>query len=92
MKSIFPAPDSLHLKKQRQKAKDLKKTLWWKNKLAEGICYFCKKSFPKTKLTMEHLIPLARGGLSIKNNLVISCKHCNTAKKNKTIIEMRLKK
>lgn len=91
MNKIFPSPEPFHIKRERQKAKKLRFTSWWKQKLDEGVCYFCKKTFSKSKLTMEHLIPLARGGLSIKNNLVVSCKNCNSNKKYKTIIESRLK-
>ena len=82
--------DSQHIKKEREKARRLRASLWWKNKLAQGQCYLCKKQFPKKELTMEHLIPLARGGRSIKNNLVVCCKTCNSQKKHKTIVEQRL--
>jgi len=30
---------------------------------------------------MDHVIPLARGGRSVKENLVASCKDCNNKKK-----------
>ncbi|TGK01151.1 HNH endonuclease [Leptospira langatensis] len=75
------------IKKQRQIAKDLRKTPWWKKKKADGICYYCGKKFPPEELTMDHLIPLAKGGKSIKANLVPACKDCNNAKKNKLPFE-----
>ncbi len=86
----FESSDPQHIKKEREKARKLRSTQWWKNKLNQGTCYFCEKKFPKHQLTMEHLIPLARGGFSIKSNLVVSCKICNSQKKHKTIIETRL--
>jgi len=79
-----------HIKKERAKAKKLRSGSWWQNKLTREPCYFCGKRFPKEKLTMDHLIPLAKGGFSIKNNLVVSCKDCNSSKKYHTIIEQRL--
>lgn len=39
---------------------------------------------------MDHLIPIARGGKSNKNNCVPSCKDCNTKKGYKTRAEMAL--
>ena len=30
---------------------------------------------------MDHIIPIARGGKSVRNNLVPCCKECNSRKK-----------
>ena len=87
----FQTADLQHIKKERAKAKKLRSSLWWRNKLAREPCYFCRKKFSREKLTMDHLVPLAQGGFSIKNNLVVSCKDCNSNKKHQTIIEQRLK-
>jgi 5-methylcytosine-specific restriction endonuclease McrA len=35
----------------------------------------------REKLTMDHLVPLSRGGKSKKGNLVPACKECNSKKK-----------
>ncbi|EOQ88528.1 HNH endonuclease domain protein [Leptospira yanagawae serovar Saopaulo str. Sao Paulo = ATCC 700523] len=70
------------IKRERKKAKDLKNTAWWKNKRASGICHYCGKKFKVEELTMDHLIPLIRGGKSVKANLVPSCKECNSKKKH----------
>jgi len=67
--------------KERQKARDLRKTSWWKNKISAGKCHYCGGDFPPPELTMDHLIPLARGGKSEKINLVPACKDCNNKKK-----------
>lgn len=75
------------IKKQRQIAKELRKTPWWRKKKADGICHYCGKKFPPDELTMDHLIPLAKGGKSIKANLVPACKDCNNSKKNKLPFE-----
>ncbi len=34
------------------------------------------------ELTMDHKIPLGRGGTSEKINIVAACKECNNKKKN----------
>ena len=88
---VFESAPPTHLKKEREKARKLRHTTWWKNKLARGVCYLCHQKFEKTQLTMEHLIPLARGGYSIKNNIEVACKKCNSKKQHQTIVETRLK-
>ncbi len=67
--------------KERRIAKELKKTAWWKQKRSSGICHYCQNKFKVEDLTMDHLIPIIRGGKSIKANLVPSCKDCNSKKK-----------
>ena len=71
------------IKSQRERARKLKKTRWWKQKLEAGVCYHCGRHFLKTHLSMDHLIPLARGGHSDKNNIVLSCKACNSQKQHR---------
>jgi 5-methylcytosine-specific restriction endonuclease McrA len=73
--------DEAHLAIERRKARELRKTQWWKRKLAKGRCHYCGKAFPAAALTMDHIVPLSRGGKSTKGNLVPSCKACNTQKK-----------
>jgi len=79
--------DDAVIKKERAKARELRKTRWWQQKTAPGICYYCHQKFPYKELTMDHLVPLARGGRSTKDNLVPACKDCNTKKKNMMSVE-----
>ena len=72
--------DDLFLKKERAKARKLRHTQWWKRKCDKGICYYCGHRFLPSDLTMDHLIPLIRGGRSEKFNLVPCCKDCNSKK------------
>ena len=69
------------IKRQRQKARDLRATQWWKRQCAKGKCHYCSGSFPPGELTMDHIVPIARGGKSTKGNTVPACKACNSAKK-----------
>ena len=80
MDAFFSFPDEAVLKKERAKARQLKASQWWKRKRAGGVCYYCKGQFPPKELTMDHVIPIARGGRSEKFNLVPCCKMCNTKK------------
>jgi len=69
------------LKRERRKARELRESQWWKRRLAKGKCHYCGRTMPAGRLTMDHIVPLARGGKSTKGNLVPACKECNTAKK-----------
>ena len=69
------------IKREREKARQLRNSQWWKNRRATGICYYCKKKFPPQELTMDHIIPIVRGGKSTKTNIVPCCKECNSKKK-----------
>lgn len=75
------ADDESHAKLERAKARELRHSRWWHNKLQQGLCHYCGQKFKPEELTMDHVIPLARGGMSTKNNLVTACKACNNKKK-----------
>ncbi len=77
-----------HIKKEKQKARELKASQWWRQQVGPGICYHCKNKFSKEEMTMDHLIPIGRGGRSTKQNCVPSCKPCNTKKGAKTEFEL----
>lgn len=86
-----PAPVE-HQKKEKAKARELRLSQWWKQELGKGLCYHCGQRFKPTLLTMDHLIPIIRGGKSNKNNCVTSCKDCNSKKGHKTVAEIALEK
>lgn len=69
------------LKRERHKARELRGSQWWKRQLAKGVCYYCGSKTPAKELTMDHIVPIARGGKSTRGNVVPCCKTCNTAKK-----------
>ena len=73
--------DEADIKRQRHKARQLRKSQWWKRCLAKGICHYCKCPTPPKELTMDHIVPVARGGRSTKGNVVPACKECNNKKK-----------
>lgn len=75
------APDDGAIRKEKQKARELRHSEWWKRKCAKGICHYCGKPALPADLTMDHVIPIARGGKSTKNNAVPACKDCNSKKK-----------
>ena len=75
------------IKREREKARALRKTRWWKQRLARGTCYYCGRSFAPDELTMDHIIPIIRGGKSTKNNIATACKDCNNKKKHLLPVE-----
>jgi len=91
MSDIYFSPASeAHKKKEKAKARELRMSQWWKQQLGRGICYHCEQKFKTEELTMDHLIPIARGGFSDKKNCVPSCKECNTKKGYKTWAELAM--
>ncbi len=83
--------DPKRLKREREKARKLRQTPWWKQQLDAGTCHYCQRKVAAKDLTMDHLVPLARGGRSVKNNLVPACKECNSGKKLSTPVDLLLK-
>ncbi len=75
------------LKREKEKARELRKSQWWKNRLARGGCHYCGGSFSPVELTMDHIVPLIRGGKSSRGNVVPACKECNNKKKHMLLIE-----
>jgi 5-methylcytosine-specific restriction endonuclease McrA len=57
-------------------ANDIKK----QNKIQKGRCYYCGQ---KKKLTIDHIVPLSRGGSNWPSNIVLACGSCNSKKHNK---------
>jgi 5-methylcytosine-specific restriction endonuclease McrA len=75
------------LKREKAKARELRQSQWWKRKRGEGVCFFCGEKFSAQELTMDHIVPLIRGGKSAKGNVVPACKECNNKKKHMLPIE-----
>ena len=83
--------DNAHIARERAKARELKKSAWWQALLQKGICHYCGRKFPPGELTMDHLVPVARGGKSTRGNIVPCCRACNAEKKYYTPAELIMK-
>ena len=77
---FIPADDE-HIRREKAKARELRKSQWWKNQLGKGQCHYCGGRFHPGELTMDHIVPVIRGGCSSKGNVVPCCKECNSRKK-----------
>ena len=47
-------------------------------------CLYCKTHVPKSDLTLDHVLPISRGGKTNWTNIVTACNKCNGLKANKT--------
>jgi 5-methylcytosine-specific restriction endonuclease McrA len=52
-----------------------------------GTCTYCQKELPMKQMTIDHIRPLARGGLHVAANLTLSCRPCNSSKNDKILGE-----
>lgn len=50
---------------------------------AKNKCYYCQQKMQR--LTMDHIIPLSKGGQHIASNIVPACRSCNSRKGNKIL-------
>lgn len=62
------------LEEWEQMKKDFKRT-----------CLSCRKTEPEIKLTIDHIIPVTRGGKHQATNIQPLCKPCNSRKYTKII-------
>jgi 5-methylcytosine-specific restriction endonuclease McrA len=83
--------DPAHVKREREKARKLRKSGWWNEQLQKGICHYCGRKFEAALLTMDHVVPVARGGTSTPGNIVPACHECNREKKLETPAERILR-
>lgn len=86
--SEFYAPvDPDVLKRERARARELRASAWWKRRIADGVCHYCQRRVGHGALGMDHVVPLGRGGRSVRGNVVPACKDCNTRKQSMLPVE-----
>jgi len=79
--------DEETLRREREKARELRKSQWWQNRIARGQCHYCGAKVAPKELTLDHLLPLVRGGHSTRGNCVPACKGCNSRKQSLLPVE-----
>ena len=84
--------DPAHAARERARARALRRTAWWQRRVQKGICAYCGKKVPPRELSMDHVVPVARGGRSTRGNVVAACKECNNRKKLMTPAEQLMMK
>ncbi len=53
------------------------------------ICYLCGKSVTEKQATIDHVLPISRGGNHKPENAKIACRLCNITKNAKTLTEYK---
>jgi len=46
----------------------------------KGVCYYCGEPMRRMRFTLDHVIPLSRGGYHDITNIVCACNMCNSRK------------
>jgi 5-methylcytosine-specific restriction endonuclease McrA len=54
-------------------------------------CQYCAEIFPRTSLTMDHIVPVVQGGQKSWTNIVTSCRLCNQKKGGRTPAQAKMK-
>ena len=65
---------------------DEKAVLHWLNSWrteAPAACHYCMSISPGIKMTIDHVIPMSKGGPHDLTNLVVCCSSCNNLKQDK---------
>jgi 5-methylcytosine-specific restriction endonuclease McrA len=70
------------LRREKARARALRQTSWWRRRIATGRCHYCQREVGAKALTLDHVVPLVRGGRSIRANMVAACKECNNKKRS----------
>lgn len=81
MDGFYETASEKHVAREKAKARSLRKTAWWDRQIQPGVCHYCGRKVGRSNLTMDHVVPLIRGGRSTKGNIVPACKECNSKKK-----------
>jgi excisionase family DNA binding protein len=67
------------LNPKRTKAIDRRAEIW---DTSGGICYYCEKPMhPIRDFTVDHRMPVSKGGTDDRDNLVAACWPCNSEKR-----------
>ena len=78
-----PEVSDAPLKREKARARELRQSAWWKRRIGPGVCHYCGHQVGARALTMDHVVPLIRGGRSVRANVVPACKDCNSKKQSR---------
>src|SRR3972149_2618087 len=79
--AFIPSASDEEIRREKAKGRGRRAGAGGNRRLAPGRCGSAGGRTPPRELTMDHRVPLVRGGRSAKGNLVPACKACNAAKK-----------
>lgn len=79
---FIPEAGDEALRREKARARELRQSGWWKRRIAAGVCHYCGRQVGARALTLDHVVPLIRGGRSVRGNIVPACKDCNSRKQS----------
>lgn len=62
----------------------------WKDAMIhfQGCCAYCgKQQSRRNRLTKDHVVPVSKGGLTTRNNVIPGCISCNSSKSDRDMME-----
>lgn len=68
------------IQKKRRELALIKKKAWFLEAKKRGVCQKCGARVGPGGLTLDHIVPLSRGGTNSKGNLQFLCGSCNKKK------------
>lgn len=75
-----------HRKPRRHKRKQLSRRLRFEVLARDHFtCRYCGRSAPNVPLEVDHILPVAEGGTSTRDNLLTACHDCNSGKRDRVI-------
>jgi 5-methylcytosine-specific restriction endonuclease McrA len=69
------------MQRRRQKPRFSKANLYVRDLYT---CQYCNTPYTKHNLTLDHVLPISKGGKTSWTNIVAACGPCNTRKSNRT--------
>ena len=54
---------------------------------SNNMCWYCQSELTPTELTADHVFPRIKGGTNDMDNIIFACKHCNSSKGAKDMVE-----
>jgi len=50
-------------------------------------CRYCRRVQKSSRLSLDHIVPLCRGGLDVPENVTLACEFCNFCKSERMLDE-----
>lgn len=68
-------------RKARRSGKN-KRQKWLDRKYAahQNFCVYCARGLLRKEMSVDHVVPLSKGGLDVEDNWAVSCIPCNNEK------------
>ncbi|MHA1221953.1 MAG: HNH endonuclease [Candidatus Heimdallarchaeaceae archaeon] len=84
-REVFKFWEIYTIEMSKSKRKSLREEIIFQSTLKGNkfFCSHCKKQIKRSEIEIDHLVPIAKGGNSKKENFQILCKKCNQRKKDK---------